>query len=83
MPVTIGFLQSNFALRSATLRAVQRRPLYKLRLTGSLDRFGLAMAQRLLVNRFDPAERAPVARALEAHSVAIATEIELAAEAGQ
>ena len=42
VPVTIGFLQSNFALRSAALRAVQRRPLYKLRLTGILDRFGLA-----------------------------------------
>lgn len=42
-------------------------------------RFGWAMAQRLLVNRFTTGERAAVARALEARSTVIAAEIEDAA----
>jgi hypothetical protein len=42
VPLTIGFLQSNFALRSAALRAVQRGPVKRLPLTGILDRVGLA-----------------------------------------
>ncbi len=45
-----------------------------------VDGLGMAMAQRLLVNRFAPEERAPVARALEAVTVTIAAEIQDAAE---
>jgi MoxR-like ATPase len=41
-----------------------------------VERFGLALAQRLLVNRFAPEERAPVARALEANADAIAAELD-------
>jgi MoxR-like ATPase len=40
-------------------------------------RMGMDLARRLLVNRFAPEERAPVARALEANLWAIATELEL------
>jgi hypothetical protein len=42
VPVTIGFLQSNFALRNLALRAVLRRPVNRLRLAGVLYRLGLA-----------------------------------------
>jgi hypothetical protein len=40
VPVTIGFLQSNFALSNAILRAVQRRPIDRFRLTGVLNHLG-------------------------------------------
>lgn len=46
-----------------------------------VDGLGLSLAQRLFVNRFDPSERAPVARALEANAAAIAAEIQDAAGA--
>lgn len=39
------------------------------------DRLGLAMAQRLFVNRFAPEERAPVSRAIEANLEAIEAEL--------
>jgi MoxR-like ATPase len=41
------------------------------------QRFGVALAARLFVNRFAPEERGPVSRALEAHSATIAAELEL------
>jgi hypothetical protein len=42
-------------------------------------RVGMTVATRLFVNRFAPEERAPVSRAFEAHSAAIAAEIGLVA----
>jgi MoxR-like ATPase len=42
--------------------------------------FNMDMASYLFVNRFAPGEQPAIARALEANAVAIATEIELAAE---
>jgi hypothetical protein len=42
-------------------------------------RFGWAPAARLFANRFAEEERAPIMRALEAHSTAIQTELETGA----
>lgn len=42
VPVTIGFLQSNFAFRNAMLKTVQRPPIHRLRLAGPLYRLGIA-----------------------------------------
>lgn len=41
VPVTIGFLQSHFALRNTILRAVQRPPINRLRVAGILYRLGM------------------------------------------
>jgi MoxR-like ATPase len=40
-----------------------------------VDRLGMAMARRLLVNRFAPEERSAIARALEANADAIAADL--------
>jgi MoxR-like ATPase len=44
-----------------------------------VSRFGMGLASHLFVSRFAPEEQGPIGRALEAHSAAIAAELELTA----